>query len=133
MRTMLKICLQSPKHKCKYILSDISLILYPLKFKMFSKRARVQFQLSFTLALALLARLRCSCIILPWMKNSWTHVHDLMHCLSMSLDIYFTFPTGILNRVSLPLYQILKILFSSSLLPKSLVNYFFHLRLFSYR
>jgi hypothetical protein len=109
MRAMLKICLQSPKHKCKYILLDISLMLYPLKFKMFSKRALVQFQLSFTFSLALLAHLQCSSIILPWLKNSWTLVHELLYYLSMSLDICFAFPTGILNRVSFPFDQIFKV------------------------
>jgi hypothetical protein len=49
--------LQSPKHKCKYILLYISLILYPLKFKMFSKRVLVQFHLSSASVLSLLARL----------------------------------------------------------------------------
>jgi hypothetical protein len=85
------------------------------------------------LVLALLAHLQCSCIILPWMKNSWTPVHDLLHCLSMFLDLCFTFSTSIINRVSFQFYQVFKICISSGLLPNSLVNYLFHLRLFNYR
>jgi hypothetical protein len=53
--------------------------------------------------------------------------------LSMFLDICFTFPTGIFNRVSFPLYQIFKICLPPGLLSNSLINDIFHLWIFSYR
>jgi hypothetical protein len=99
-----------------------------LNFKMYSKCTLVHIQLSSTCAF-----LRCSCIILLWMKNSWTHVHELLHHLSMLLDIYFSVPTGIVNQVSFSLYQILKIYLPLGLLANSLINDLFHLWLFSYR
>jgi hypothetical protein len=90
--------------KENYIFPDITLMFHLFKFKTSSKCALVHIQLSSTCAC-----LRCSCIILLWLKNSWTPVHELLHRLSMFLDICFTFPTGILNRVSFPFYQIFKI------------------------
>jgi hypothetical protein len=68
----------------------------------------------------------------PLAENSWAPIHDLLHHLSMFLDIFFTFPTGILNRVSLPLYQILKICLSLGLLTNSLIIDLFYLCLFIY-
>jgi hypothetical protein len=51
MRAMLKICLQSPKHKCKYALLAITLMLSSFKFKTLSKCVLVHFQLSLPLCL----------------------------------------------------------------------------------
>jgi hypothetical protein len=47
----------------------------------------------------------------------------LLQRLSMSLDFYFTFPTGILNRVSFPFDQVFKVCYPSGLLSDSLINY----------
>jgi hypothetical protein len=129
MGEMLKIFITIPKtFKSNYILPAITLIFHLLNFKMSSESTLVHIQLSSTFS-----SLQCSCIILLWLKNSWTLVHELLHCLSMFLDILFTFLIGIFNQVSFPLYQIFKICLPPGLLSNSLIHDLFHLRLFSYR
>jgi hypothetical protein len=99
-----------------------------LKLKTSSKCALVHIELSSTCVC-----LRCSCIILLSLKKSWTPLHEILHYLSMFLDTCFTFPTGILNRVSLPFYQIFKICLSLGVLANSSINDLVHLWLFNYR
>jgi hypothetical protein len=76
---------------------------------------------------------RCSCIILFWLKNSWNHVHELLHWPSMFLDIFFTYPTDILYQVSFPLYQILKIRLPSGLLANLSIHNLLYLQLLCYK
>jgi hypothetical protein len=66
-------------------------------------------------------------------KNLWTLVHELLHGLSMLLDISFIFPTGIFYWVSLPLDQIFKIGLSLGLFANPLINDLLHLWFFCYR
>jgi hypothetical protein len=69
----------------------------------------------------------------PLGKNSWTPVHEILHRISMLLDIIFTLPTGIFYWMSLPLDHILKIALPSGLLTNPLINNLFHLWFFCYR
>jgi hypothetical protein len=81
-----------------------------------------------------------SASMLAWLLTMLLHhtpllenFHDLLHGLSMLMNFCFIFPTDIFNWMSFPLDQVFKILFSPSLPADSLVNYAFHLWIFSYR
>jgi hypothetical protein len=69
----------------------------------------------------------------PLGKNSWTSVHELLHHISMLLDIKFTLLTCIFYWISLPPDQILKIGLPLGLLANPLINDLFHRWFFCYR
>ena len=128
MRSLLKICITISKtFKSTYVSPDISLMCHPFEIQNISKMCAGAYPA--VLHLCLLAMILHHT---PLAKNSWTPFHELLHCLSMFLDIFFTFPTGILNQVSFPFDQIFTVCLPSGLLVDSLINDLFHLWIFSY-
>jgi hypothetical protein len=62
-------------------------------------------------------------------KISWAPVHELLHGLSMLLNLCFVLPAGIFHWMVFPFDQILIVFFPPGLLTHSLVQYAFYLQL----